>query len=1025
MPTPLYENFRDFLASGWYTGEAIRSFAELGGIDRADIPITGTPRGIWHELLARYPGRIHALADEAAKLFPERAPLIVGLVAAYQPLATLAPVAVRWEHNPYVGLRSIKEGEPIFGRGAPVAQLLDKLESTPFLTLYGASGSGKSSILRAGVMPGWRAPAAEPRRAAIRFTPDLDPFGSLYGMGLGNDARARILIEEARAGRRSTLFSDLQRALFPGQRLLIVVDQGEQLIHRRRQGTDDPSLKAFFECLFCPSSPALTITVAMRDDYFADWSERVPAGSHESLFKLRPPSEEELREIILLPARNHGVSFEVGLAEELVRKLSKGKASLPLLQFLLQKLWDQNKPKDGVLHRDAYDALGQVEGALTQHIQSFIEAHPGRKAEITRIFLSLVRFDRSDGQLHAVARPRLREEFNDDIVSQNPRRGCLPLLGWLAAPKVPLCQATNLADLVDELKNVYRLLTDADQSGHITFSHEAVIRAWPDFEKIEALHGEVLGLREDIAESVKRREEDSSKPRKDRELWTDHRLERALEFASMGPHSGLGLPDRFTLAGLPLDLPFREFLTASLQRVEREKEEAKLRGAVITAFAVIAIIAAVTALYYGQKAERAVLEAVHRSWGRARQEFVSGEPHRGMAYLAEAVRYQEELPPAKRLPGLTRAATMHLLYHPRARLPTGEFQPSHTNSIHCVSFSPDGKWAVTTSSDHTAQVWEVATRRAQGDRLKHNGPVHSASFSPDGKWVVTASDDKTAQMWEVATGRAIGPPLSHQEILCDASFSPDGKWIVTASADGTARLWEAATGQERDYFLKHDAGVASVSFSPEGKWIITGCDDGIARVWEVATGKLRPPILSHQQGIRSASFSPDGKWIVTASMDGTAQLWEAATHQYQGKPLEHGDSVTRARFSPDGQRVLTSSPDGTAQVWEVPSARPVGKLLEHKTYITGIGFSPDGKWIVTSSDDGIAQVWETETGLAQGPPLQHERGTTEVGFSPDGKWIVTGDRDGAVRFLEAAVGQATGSAFQLGGFVHGANFSPD
>jgi WD40 repeat protein len=160
--------------------------------------------------------------------------------------------------------------------------------------------------------------------------------------------------------------------------------------------------------------------------------------------------------------------------------------------------------------------------------------------------------------------------------------------------------------------------------------------------------------------------------------------------------------------------------------------------------------------------------------------------------------------------------------------------------------------------------------------LQHKDVVKFATFSPDGRWVVTASSDNTARVWDARTGQPISPPLQHQDAVSSASFSPDGKWAVTASDDKTARVWDAQSGQPISPPLEHQDPVFSGCFSPNGKRVATASEDNTARVWDAETGQPISPPLEHRSMVRSASFSPDGRRVVTASDDKTASIWDIA-----------------------------------------------------------------------------------------------------------------------------------------------------
>ncbi|MEH2141819.1 N-acetylmuramoyl-L-alanine amidase [Nostoc sp.] len=289
----------------------------------------------------------------------------------------------------------------------------------------------------------------------------------------------------------------------------------------------------------------------------------------------------------------------------------------------------------------------------------------------------------------------------------------------------------------------------------------------------------------------------------------------------------------------------------------------------------------------------------------------------------------------------------------------------HQHPVTSASFSPDGQYIITTSSDDI-RLW----KKGRQIPLKgHQGIVYNASFSPDGKYIVTASSDKTARLWDLR-GRQITSLKGHLGIVWSASFSPDTKYIVTASSDKTARLWDL-TGRQIATLKGHEGMVWSASFSPDGKYIVTASGDKTAQVWDLKGQKIAR-FLEHQSAVYSASFSPDGKYIVTASGDKTAQVWD--WEQYREKkpqaPVTENNNdknkvgirldsiIWSASFSTDGERVIIASRDGTARVWDwKATGKDITILKGHHGPVWSASFSRDGKYIVTASSDKTALVW--------------------------------------------------------------------
>ena len=239
---------------------------------------------------------------------------------------------------------------------------------------------------------------------------------------------------------------------------------------------------------------------------------------------------------------------------------------------------------------------------------------------------------------------------------------------------------------------------------------------------------------------------------------------------------------------------------------------------------------------------------------------------------------------------------------------------THTYDVNSASFSPDRTKIVTASDDDTAIIWDAETGQQLQTLSGHSNIVNSASFSPDGTKVVTASDDGTAIIWDAETGHQLQTLSGHTFWVNSASFSPDGTKIVTASSDNTAIIWDAETGQQLQTLSGHSFFVNSASFSPDGTKIVSASSDNTAIIWDAETGQQLQTLSGHALRVNSASFSPDGTKIVTASNDGTAIIWDAETRQPL-QALSHSSWVNSASFSPDGTKVVTASSIGAAIIW--------------------------------------------------------------------------------------------------------------
>jgi WD40 repeat protein/tetratricopeptide (TPR) repeat protein len=259
----------------------------------------------------------------------------------------------------------------------------------------------------------------------------------------------------------------------------------------------------------------------------------------------------------------------------------------------------------------------------------------------------------------------------------------------------------------------------------------------------------------------------------------------------------------------------------------------------------------------------------------------------------------------------------------------------HEHGVRWASFSPDGRRLVTATGDLSgrnladavdllwpksdasrpgeALVWEVATGRPLTEPMHHEGVVQRASFSPDGRFLLTTSVCRTAdryqvQVWDAASGRPITSPLIHPQRVVHETLSFDGRLVATGCTDGAGRVWDAVTGQALPVLAKHSGLVWHVAFSPDGRRLLTASEDGTARLWDATTGQ---PIalLRHAKGVRYALFAPDGNSVITGCADATVRVWPLAPDD---RPVDDWVALARLMAGGGGD---ASSDRGRQEEW--------------------------------------------------------------------------------------------------------------
>ncbi|KAJ5097838.1 hypothetical protein N7532_004839 [Penicillium argentinense] len=326
----------------------------------------------------------------------------------------------------------------------------------------------------------------------------------------------------------------------------------------------------------------------------------------------------------------------------------------------------------------------------------------------------------------------------------------------------------------------------------------------------------------------------------------------------------------------------------------------------------------------------------------------------------------------------------------------------HSKLVTTVAFSLDGKQIVSGSDDNTIKLWVTTTGELQKTLEGHLDEVRTVAFSLDGKQIMSGSDDNTIRLWDSTTGALQKTLEGHTDGVAAVIFSPNGKQIVSGSLDGTVNLWDRATGDLQKKLKIH--GVTTVAVSPDGKQIASGSDDNTIKLWDTTTGDLQKTLEGHLDWIWTVAFSPDGKQIASGCDDNTIRLWDTTTGDQQKTLDGHSGPVYTVAFSPNGKQILSGSLDETIKLWDATADSPQNTLEGHSDSIWTVAFSPDGKQIASGSFDHTTKLWDTTTGALQKTLAGHLGWVASVAFSPDGKQIASGSSDHTVKLWHTTTG---------------------
>ena len=310
----------------------------------------------------------------------------------------------------------------------------------------------------------------------------------------------------------------------------------------------------------------------------------------------------------------------------------------------------------------------------------------------------------------------------------------------------------------------------------------------------------------------------------------------------------------------------------------------------------------------------------------------------------------------------------------------------HTYDVNSATFSPDGRYIVSASSDNTLKIWDTKKWECIKTLEGHTSSVNSAAFSPDGRYIVSASLDKTIKIWDTKNWECIKTLEGHTKPVNSATFSPDGKYIVSASDDKTIKIWSTKSGECTKTLEGHAGFVKSVTYSPDGKYIVSASNDNTLKIWSTENWECIKTLEGHTYIVTSATFSPDGKYIVSASDDKTIKIWSTKSGECT-KTLEgHAGFVKSVTYSPDGKYIVSASNDNTLKIWSTENWECIKTLEGHKDWVRSATFSPDGRYIVSASIDKTLKIWDTTYWVCV-ETIECESYVRDANFSPDGRQI--------------------------------------
>ncbi len=944
------------------------------------------------------------------------------------------------ENGPYVALNYFRLEDAklglFYGRSKLTKNLIRLVHQHLFIAVLGASGSGKSSVLRAGLLyqlqQGQEIAGSDRWRYIEPFTPDADPFESLHkaiSKAISHYCKGETHPSTApcQEGEMEKAEIDLAQ-LFEGnwgdenRRVVMIIDQFEECFSLCR---DDEKRQQFFdfllEALARWDNHQFSLVIGMRSEFRGSLLG-TPLGKNINLrfIAVGELNDDELGEAIVRPAEQAGFNVDLELKRKIIEDVIGEPDSLPLVQFTLTELWKKAKQQGSlVLTLDTYEQLGGIEGTLnTQASVVYDKLSEAEKPVARRIFLELI-------QLGEAIDMRRRIHLGKLVNSHHTEE-----------------QLKEVSEKLADKEARLITIKEDDKSPDLILDvvHEALIRKWEYLQNWKKDYRPVMELERKIEDEASNWREDE---RKTDLLLPESKL--ALVKENQSQLDKLGILDRLA----------EEYITASSEerdrRLKAEKERhQRLQGltAFASIFALIAVGVGIFALHQKSSAECAEKVAKTGNYLSLNQteeglvRAIYAKDQCQFRFWETLVLEMSSLPgKIQRLPGEIQSLPekIHASIQP---LLQGKGLTSVQSSLleavqasrerkqlqeggQVAAVSPDDKMIVTGGKDGRLQVWNLddldgkPIRSFVEDAQKTDGianAVISVAFSRDGNHIVSGNRNGKVRLWSLKNkDKLTGRPLQiHQFGVTSVAFSPDSKLIVSSGWDGEVKLWnlDQKDSQNPKTFIdtknKADKNVVfSVAFSDDGKFITSGgkSKDKPAKLWDLQ-GNLINSFKGNDETFRSVAFSPDEKYIVIGSQDGRLKLWDLKNNKYKTF-IGHKDAVLTVAFSPDSQFIVSGSQDGTARVWSLqgnPKAQP---FTRHEGVVSSVAFSRDGKFIVSASTNETVWIWDWENKLKAQPfPSSehkedgHKDNISSVAFSPDSQSIVSGSWDGTIKLWD-------------------------
>ncbi|MEL7078522.1 MAG: caspase family protein [Cyanobacteria bacterium J06582_2] len=867
--------------------------------------------------------------------------------------------------NPYRGLESFAESNSslFFGRQILSEKLYQFCQQQPLTVVLGASGTGKSSLVNAGLIPYIRSLKDEKWAILSPMRPGESPFLALNdvllqidigkdesnGKGESNCCRGERPFPKGLAPHRAPIenvweYLNQWMQSNPNQKLLVVIDQVEELFTLCRQELEREKFLSLLSKAIATYPNQLRLIFTLRSDF--EPQLRNTELEHywmQSRFVISPMNREELREAIEKPASERVMYFDPpSLVDRLIDEVIQMPGAMPLLSFALSELYLKylSKVREGTRDKRAiteadYEELGGVARSLTKRAdgeyQSLVKQDSAYHQIICQVMLRMLAVDGGN-----IARRRV----------------------FLGELKYPQDKQFQVKQVIDRFLNARLLVSGVDTTGenYIEPAHDALVVGWQQLLVWQQQEQENLVLQRRLTRAALEWE----KQQKSSFLWHGNPRLNLLQQVLQSNNNWFN----------QLEM---EFVRRSIRQKQRN---------IIGRWSFVAG-AFLTVLTFYQ------LSILLEKAGLVKN-LLTNKPIDALTLAIETTGKNRLLPlPVSRQ---VQSSLLDAVQEIRER----KQLIGHDQKVNVVAYSPDGSQILTGSSDRTLRLWNSQGESVGQPLQGHTDTVTSAAFSPNGQLIVSGSDDETIRLWD-ESGKSIGQLIKHEDTVTAIAFSPNGKLIASSSDDGRIRLWNTQGNPIGEAFIGHEDTVTAIAFSPDGRLIASASEDRTVRVWDTQGDRVIRPWRKHQDLVNAVAFSPDGKLIASGGDDEKIRLWDLQGNEVTKPFIGHVGIIWSIAFSQDGETIVSASSDRTIRFWDLQGNQVKPPLRGHLGLINSIAVHPDGDRVVSSSSDNTVRLWNVDDNPVSQVLRGHQGHVKDVAISSDGELIVSAGQDSTVR----------------------------